>query len=355
MSTKAVQFAPIAYREAMMMKPSVTSARRLRVLAVGITSLALVLSACSSGAKKTPASGPSSGTGSASASSSSSAPSSSAAPSPPAARPVHIRLLNSDGATYGVGMPIIAYFSAKITNAKAFANATTVKVNGTPAVGAWYFEASALMTGYPLEAHYRLQNYWPAHASITMDMATTGVSAGTGLAFDDSLTLSEATGAANISYVDGHTEKMTVTSDGTTVMTMPVSLGKARTPTYIGTKVVMQKGQNSSSGALLPIGEVRMIGPGYNELVPWSVRVTNSGEYVHAASWNGGNIGIRSTSNGCTNLNTGNAQAFYNFSKIGDVVLYTNTGGATMPSWDGLGDWNVAWSTWRAGGVVSTS
>jgi L,D-transpeptidase catalytic domain len=87
--------------------------------------------------------------------------------------------------------------------------------------------------------------------------------------------------------------------------------------------------------------------------VPWSVRVTNSGEFVHAASWNGGNIGVRSTSHGCTNLKVADAQWFYNFSMIGDVVTYTNTGTSNvMPSWDGFGDWNVPWSQWQAGNLL---
>src|SRR5213076_887997 len=43
----------------------------------------------------------------------------SATPSPSAAtgQPVHVRLYESDGATYGVGIPIIAYVSANITDA----------------------------------------------------------------------------------------------------------------------------------------------------------------------------------------------------------------------------------------------
>ena len=82
--------------------------------------------------------------------------------------------------------------------------------------------------------------------------------------------------------------------------------------------------------------------------------VTDSGEFVHAASWNGGNIGSRSTSNGCTNLNTADAQWYYNFAQIGDPVTYANTGGGPMPVWDGYGDWNLPWSTWTQGGVVST-
>jgi len=35
-------------------------------------------------------------------------------------------------------------------------------------------------------------------------------------------------------------------------------------------------------------------------------------------------------------------------------VTYTNTGGTSMPSWDGFGDWNLPWSVWQAGGAVSS-
>ncbi len=85
------------------------------------------------------------------------------------------------------------------------------------------------------------------------------------------------------------------------------------------------------------------------------MRITQSGEYVHAASWNGGNIGRRSTSNGCTNLNTAAAEWFYNFAVIGDVLTYSGTGGQKMPYWDGFGDWNVPQSQWSTGGLVPTT
>jgi lipoprotein-anchoring transpeptidase ErfK/SrfK len=268
---------------------------------------------------------------------------SAAAPSPtaPAGKPVHVRLLESDGSTWGVGMPIIAYLSAKVTDAKAFAAATKVTVNDQPAEGAWYFEKSAIYSGFPLEAHYRTESYWPAHAKIHMDLAVKGQSAGTGLVFDNSLTLDMSTGAANISKIDGKTERMTVTSDGKQMFSFPVSLGKASTPTFSGTKIVMEKDKVQ-----------RMTGPGYDLKVPWSVRITNSGEFVHSASWNGGNIGQRSTSHGCTNLNVSDAEHFYAFAQVGDVTEYTRTGGPTMPSWDGYGDWNLSWTTWRTGGAV---
>lgn len=299
-----------------------------------------------------PAAAPASAAPSSPAAASSVPPSSSATATPtsaaPTGAPVHVRLYQSDGSTYGVGMPIIAYLSKTITDGKPFAAATKVTVNGVAAAGAWFFRKSGVRPGYPLEAHYRLADYWPAHATITLDLPVQGLSAGTGLVFNDNLTLKMNTGARNITTVDGATERLTTTTDGAPKFDFPVSLGKASTPTFTGTKVLMERDKVK-----------RMIGttPGdlYDLQVPWSVRLTNSGEFIHAASWNGGNIGQRSTSNGCTNLNVAAAQQYYAFAKIGDVAVYRNTGGAAMPVWDGYGDWNLPWTQWRTGGSVPTS
>jgi lipoprotein-anchoring transpeptidase ErfK/SrfK len=262
----------------------------------------------------------------------------------PVSLPVHVSSLQSDGGVYGVGMPIVAYFNRKVTDTSIFNQAATVTVNGAPAAGAWYWQRSG-RDGQVLEAHYRLRDYWPARAKIDVFMPVQGLPAGRGLAYENNLTLAIATGAANITTVDGNSKTMVVTSDGRTVMTLPVSLGKATTPTFSGVKVVMEKDRVE-----------RMIGTDpadpYDLQVPWSVRLTNSGEFVHAASWNGGNIGVRSTSNGCTNLTVTDAEKYFNFAQIGDVFTYTNTGGQAMPIWDGYGDWNVPWSTWLTGGAV---
>jgi lipoprotein-anchoring transpeptidase ErfK/SrfK len=263
-------------------------------------------------------------------------------------------LFQGDGQTYGVGFAIIAVFKLVPTDSYAFTHAVSVTVNGRPAGGAWFWQRSEI-PGYKVEALYRPRSYWPAHATIRANFPLKGLSAGRGLAYDDSLTLSIATGARNISTVDNATHQMTVTSDGKVVHRMPVSLGSGDHPTYHGVKVVMAKGEDApGSGTPRPHGEVRMVGADYDLLVPWSVRVTNSGEYVHAASWNTGNIGSRNTSHGCTNLDVGDADWFYRFSRIGDVVSYPDASGPTMPSWDGWGWWNLSWSQWSQGGLLRT-
>jgi lipoprotein-anchoring transpeptidase ErfK/SrfK len=259
-------------------------------------------------------------------------------------KPVHVRLLQGDGTTWGVGMPIIAYINTDISDAHMFAKATKVTVNGQPAEGAWFFQNSAIYPDYPVEAHYRTEQYWPANADIRLDLPIQGLTAGQGLVFDNSLTLDMKIGPRNISEIDGQTLKMNVTSDGQPKFTFPVSLGKASTPTFNGIKVVVTKAAVQRMVSTEP-------GNTYDIQVPWSVRLTNSGEFIHSADFNGQNIGQRSTSHGCTNISSANAKLFFDFAQIGDVTVFTNTGGSTMPSWDGYGDWNLAWATWQQGGL----
>ena len=339
------------------MHPSRLAGSRRRLWS-GITLLAVAaaaLAACSTSTSGAPvrtvtATPTSSGSGSAS-SSPSSATSSYSGP----VSTVHVSSLESDGQTYGVGMPIVLLFSPAPTDSSAFTKAVTVTVNGQPAGGAWFWEQPTAdeKKSNSIEAHYRPQHYWQADSSVHVDIPIGGLSAGRGLVFSDKLTsLDIKIGDAHVATVNATTLAMTVTANGNVVKTIPVSLGAAATPTYNGVKVVMQKGEDTpGTNTLRPSGAVRMVGPGYDEIVSWSVRVTRSGEYVHAAPWNS-RIGQASTSNGCTNLSTADAQWYYNFAQIGDVVQYSGTTGTKMPSWDGFGDWNVPWGQWAQGGLL---
>ncbi|MDQ2797571.1 MAG: L,D-transpeptidase [Actinomycetota bacterium] len=328
-----------------MSKPNFSRFNRSAVLLTA--SLALLVSACSSGSspngnttvtKTAGAAGSSGG-------STSAASSTSAKPVVPAAQRVHIKTLNSDGVSYGVGMPVIAFFSRKFTTAAALQKATVATVNGKPTAGAWYFEPSSGGNG-PLEGHYRPQAYWPAHSKVHIGIPAKGLAAGKDLIFDNSLTLDFSIGARNITTVDNSTHHMTVTTDGAKWGSFPVSLGAPATRTRSGIKVIMEKGRS-----------ICMHGPGYNECgVKWTQRLTYDGEYLHAAPWNTSNIanGVNS-SNGCTNMTTADADRLYHHLEVGDVVTYPNADGDGMTLGEGYGDWNVQWSEWQTGGAVTTS
>jgi lipoprotein-anchoring transpeptidase ErfK/SrfK len=353
-------------------KPS--SARRAWSVAVLVVAAAGLLASCTTGTTSGIADSPSAGTTvSAPPTTASSAPATTPTTTAPAKpkKVVKVTSLESDGATYGVGMPIVLYFSPLPTDSTAFVNAVKVTVDGQPVDGAWYWEQpdrDEVRRGV-IEAHFRPKTtapasspeaYWPADSQIHVDIPIKGLSAGStkknDLVYSGKLSsLDYSIGDAHISTVNANTNnlQMKVTSNGKLKRTIPVSLGAAATPTYRGTKVVMQKGEdNPKTGKLRPNGTVMMSGPGYtNDPVQWSVRITQSGEYVHSAPWNG-EIGARSTSNGCTNLHPADGKWFYNFSRIGDVVTYPNAPGPTMRPDDGLGDWNIPWATWALGGKL---
>ena len=338
---------------------------RRALLLGGLGSAAALLAACSSGSsttrgngqatttRPTPAapSGPVTSPGGTS-SSAPKAPASSSA-STAAGRPVTVSSYLGDGALVGVGMPIVLAFDPAPTDAAAFVAAAKVTVDGKPVDGAWWWEKP--YADQPVQAHFRMRDYWPANSTVRVDLPIGGLSAGKGLVYRGQLTsLTFKTGDKHVVRINGATEKAVVEVNDKHHRTMKASLGKSATPTYTGTKLVMQKGEYVPvTTQLRPSGAVRMQNTAhtYDLMVDWSVRITSSGEYLHAAPWNS-EIGRVSTSDGCTNLSVADAKWFYGFARIGDVVIHENTGGSTVPSWDGYADWNVPWSTWQRGGLL---
>jgi len=261
-----------------------------------------------------------------------------------AGKTVHIKLYNADNHTVGVGMPVIAIFSHRITNARPFVQATRVTVNDKPVQAAWYFEHSAAGLG-AMEAHLRPRDYWPAHAKVHVALDTEGKGAGRGLTYDDSLTLDFTTGARTIATVDDSTNTLTVRTDGVSVATYPVSLGSPKTPTFGGIKVIMGKQAT-----------VRLKGAAYDEVLPYALRLTYSGEYLVGSPGDTGAIQKRlDVSNGCTDLVKGDAARIYEMLGVGDPVEYVGGKGPAMSFTDGFGDWNVPWSLWLKGGLLPTS
>ena len=62
------------------------------------------------------------------------------------------------------------------------------------------------------------------------------------------------------------------------------------------------------------------------------MRVTYSGEFVHAAPWSVASQGHENVSHGCTGMSTANADWLYHMTNVGDVVQYTGYQQADGPS-----------------------
>jgi len=91
----------------------------------------------------------------------------------------------------------------------------------------------------------------------------------------------------------------------------------------------------------------------YNiEGVQYAMRLTYSGEFIHAAPWSVAYQGNSNVSHGCTGMSTDNAAWLFSMSRRGDVVEYTGTD-KQMTLDNGYGDWNESYQTYRQGSALS--
>ncbi len=251
---------------------------------------------------------------------------------------LHTSLNVGDGATYGVGMPIIVTLNNPVPEALHQALTDRLEVTSTPSVtGSWRWFSDT-------EVHYRPSEYWPAHTKVSLKVDFTGLDAGGGTWGVDGRTVNFAIGDSHISNVDAAAHKMVVRSNGTVVREMPVSTGNDKYPTKSGTHVVNEKSPSVVMDSAT-VGIPRNSPDGYYETVLWDVRISNSGEFVHAAPWSTGAQGNSNVSHGCVNASDADAQWFYNFTQTGDVVTVMNTPVQLEP-WNGYGDWQVPYDQW---------
>jgi lipoprotein-anchoring transpeptidase ErfK/SrfK len=246
-----------------------------------------------------------------------------------------------DGGTVGVGMPIRVTLDHKLSGDKpkaAFEKAARVTVDGLPVTGGWRWLTDDV-------ALYRPQTYWPGHATITLTTTLKGVKFSQSLWGKSTTTTSFQTGVAMVSYVDMVTDQLTVTADGKKIRTIPITTGKPGFETRSGIKVIMDKEptriMDASTGGTLKTD------PEYYRLeVKYAMRLTYSGEFLHAAPWSVAHQGHSNVSHGCTGMSTSNAEWLYTHSTIGDVVVYTGNN-RKMESGNGIAVWNASWKTWK--------
>jgi lipoprotein-anchoring transpeptidase ErfK/SrfK len=245
-----------------------------------------------------------------------------------------------DGAVYGVGMPIVVRFGSSIPKDQRAAVERRLMVTSTPAqVGSWnWFDGS--------EVHYRPKEYWQPGTQLAVRLATGGLTMAKGFGAKD-VTVHATIGESIIMTTDNATHQMTVTKSGQPVKTIPVSLGKNSTPSSSGNMVIMTKNQSELFVSTTP-------GDSYRETVYWTMRLTSSGQYIHAAPWSVGDQGKRNVSHGCTNVSTANAKYLFGLTHIGDPVIVKGT--SRKLDWgNGWTDWNRTWDEYVKGSALGSA
>lgn len=248
-----------------------------------------------------------------------------------------------NGQTVGVGMPIAVWFNHSVADRAAVERRLKVRTS-SGLEGAWRWFGDR-------EVHFRPQRFWPAGEQVTLSVGLAGVRAAPGTWGVTNRTVSLRIGDRHVSTVDARTHTMKVTVNDRVVKTIPVSTGRDKYPTTNGVHFVVSKEQDKLMDSAT-VGIPRDSPDGYYEHVYWSVRISNSGEFVHAAPWSVGSQGRANVSHGCVNMSTENAQWFFKLARPGDVV--TVSGSPKKPnSWTlGVADWNITWSRWLAGSAL---
>ena len=239
--------------------------------------------------------------------------------------------------SYGVGMPIILYFSQRITDKAAVERALELTTS-TPVVGAWYWDDPCNMA--PTCVYFRPRDYWPSGTTVSFTGHLNGVQGARGVYGYHTLTQTFSIGPSLIAVGNTATHRTQIYYNGKLRYDWPISSGRPGDDTPNGSYLTIEK-ENP----------VQMTGPGYSISVPYSVRFTWSGDYYHDAYWSVGQQGFENVSHGCVNLSPADAEIYYNLAVPGDPI--TIMGSPKAGIWDnGWTEWFLSWPQYLQGSAL---
>lgn len=231
---------------------------------------------------------------------------------------------------FGVGITISVTFQDPVSpglrkQLERYASVTTSNPIG-PAGWDWVTDTTMV---------YRPFALWPAHTKV--EFRTKWIAKGLtdynpGRTFQIGRQLE-----LTVSY---DTQMGTLVQDGKKLRDVPVSMGRPGLETWSGVMTVMEKYEMK-----------RMINPQYHYdvEVPYAMRLTWDGIFLHAAPWNEYNLGVQPTSHGCINVSYDEGKWWFENSIIGDpVVVHGPSVDVPLTFGDG-GAWNIPWYEWQRG------
>ncbi|SEC36225.1 Lipoprotein-anchoring transpeptidase ErfK/SrfK [Gordonia malaquae] len=245
-----------------------------------------------------------------------------------------------DGETVGVAQTVSVRFDEAIGNRKAAQDA--IKITSTPAVeGAFYWISDQ-------EVRWRPENYWASGTKVNVKVNIFGIDLGNGTFGQENASSSFKVGRDLEMFVDDNDKMVVVKKNGKVIRTMPTSMGKESAPTNNGIYMIGDRVDHiimDSSTYGVPTNSA----DGYRTPVDYATQMSYSGIYLHSAPWSVWAQGNTNTSHGCLNLSPDDALWTVRNTLRGDPVTVKNTIGDPLPGTDGLGDWNIPWSTWKKG------
>lgn len=240
-----------------------------------------------------------------------------------------------DGSTVGVAQPVVIAFNHNITNREAALQALSVETS-TPVEGDWYWIDAR-------EVHWRPKEFWPTGTKVTVKENLVGLDMGDGEWGVSRRESSFTVGREQIIKVDVKRHELQVVRNGKVIKRFDVSTGKPGWETRNGIKVIMDKETHKKwTNTAIDAPEA------YTLYSSYALRMTNSGEFIHDATWNG-RIGSANTSHGCVGMRLSDMRWMYNNTIMGDAVITTGSPKKFTEIWNRYQDWNVDWDQWQTG------
>ncbi|MFF0579235.1 L,D-transpeptidase [Streptosporangium saharense] len=248
----------------------------------------------------------------------------------------------------GVGAPIIVTFDRAVAK-RAAAEAVLQVQADKPVQGAWRWVSDRKVV-------YRTKTYWKPHQKVLLTARLSQIP-GNEAAKDVSRRF--AIGTANISTVSTGRHVMKVYRDGKLAKTIPISAGrgglvKNGVDVYLTTSGVHltmgKKAVETMTSSWLGVTDPK--DPRYyKEEIPWAVRISDSGEYVHQSAGYYQYLGHSNQSHGCVRATPEGAKWFYGIAQRGDVVKIAGT--KRKLDWrNGWGFWQLSWTEWKKGSAL---
>ncbi|MFE5794781.1 Ig-like domain-containing protein [Streptomyces sp. NPDC056503] len=247
--------------------------------------------------------------------------------------------------TVGIGQPLSIVFDRPVKRKADVERQLKVTTsNGTEGSWGWVTDYSGRD-----RVDWRPREYWKPGTKVTLEADLNGTDSGDGWFVRDYRT-GFTIGASQVVKVDLDTKRLSLVKDGRTARTILVSGG---TPggdkrSWRGTAVLMAK-----EGTINMNSETVGLGDAYDKMVDYSMRLTWSGMYAHAAPWNAGWFGKANKSSGCIGMSDADAASFYASVNVGDPfeIKGAETKGVVAEG-NGYGAWNLSWAEWKAKSAV---
>ena len=263
---------------------------------------------------------------------------------------VHAEVVSpATGSTVGVGTPIVVRFDRGIKRRAEVERALVVRTP-VPVLGAWAWRDDSTV-------EFRPKEYWPGNMPVTVDLDLEGVQTGRETFGEGTSQHTFALGPSMVTRVNAETHTADVYRDGERIRTIPITTGKAGFETRSGVKVITTKERTRVMDAAT--GGTDRTDPEYYRLqVEYAMRITDSGEFLHAAPWSVYAQGRQNVSHGCVGMSTANAQWLFDQTSLGDVVEVVGTD-RPQDLGNGITVWTESWEDWlarsSAGPVITTA